>query len=123
MREVFWELLEEKPYSAITVKLITQRAGVNHNTFYYHFQNIDDMAMRFFVGNVPTKLVDMVVDAFMGWHNGCCGQLRGENHRRLRSLASIGHSRCRGHFGAPHGRRAWNGCTSPINECRPKGRH
>lgn len=66
MREVFWELLEEKPYSAITVKLITQRAGVNHNTFYYHFQNIDDMAMRFFEGNVPTKLVDMVVDAFMG---------------------------------------------------------
>ena len=66
MREVFWELLEEKPYSAITVKLITQRAGVNHNTFYYHFQNIDDMAMRFFEGNVPAKLVDMVVDAFMG---------------------------------------------------------
>lgn len=66
MREVFWELLEEKPYSAITVKLITQRAGVNHNTFYYHFQNIDDMAMRFFEDNVPAKLVDMVVDAFMG---------------------------------------------------------
>lgn len=66
MREVFWELLEEKPYSAITVKLITQRAGVNRNTFYYHFQNIDDMAMRFFEDNVPAKLVDMVVDAFMG---------------------------------------------------------
>lgn len=43
-----------------------QRAGVNHNTFYYHFQNIGDMAMRFFEDNVPTKLVDMVVDAFMG---------------------------------------------------------
>ena len=33
MTVAFWSLLEEKPYSAVTVKLITQRAGVNHNTF------------------------------------------------------------------------------------------
>ena len=66
MREAFWELLEEKPYSAITVKLITQRAGVNHNTFYYHFQNIDEMAVQLFEDNIPTRLIEVMVGVSMG---------------------------------------------------------
>lgn len=61
MRAAFWELLEEKPYSAITVKLLTKRACVNHNTFYYHFANIDDMAMRFFRDNVPDELLKSII--------------------------------------------------------------
>lgn len=36
----FWELLEEKPLSKITVKDIVERCQVNRNTFYYHFQDI-----------------------------------------------------------------------------------
>lgn len=33
----FWELLDEKPLSKITVKDIVERCQVNRNTFYYHF--------------------------------------------------------------------------------------
>ncbi len=36
----FWELLEEKPYSKITVQNIVERCQVNRNTFYYHFTDI-----------------------------------------------------------------------------------
>ncbi|MBD5551493.1 MAG: TetR family transcriptional regulator [Lachnospiraceae bacterium] len=38
--EVFWQLLEEKPYNKITVQDIVNRCQVNRNTFYYHFQDI-----------------------------------------------------------------------------------
>ena len=66
MRGAFWALLEEKPYSAITVRLIADRANVNHNTFYYHFQNIDEMAARFFEENIPVQLVDLMAEVATG---------------------------------------------------------
>ncbi|MCD8316696.1 MAG: TetR/AcrR family transcriptional regulator [Eggerthellaceae bacterium] len=44
----FWESLEEAPYEQITVAALSKRANVNHNTFYYHFTNLDDMAQKLF---------------------------------------------------------------------------
>lgn len=38
--DAFWELLEEKPLSKITVKDIVERCQINRNTFYYHFRDI-----------------------------------------------------------------------------------
>lgn len=38
--DVFWQLLEEKPYSKITVQNIVEHCQINRNTFYYHFQDI-----------------------------------------------------------------------------------
>lgn len=42
--DTFWELLQEKTYNKITVKLIVERCGVNRNTFYYYFQDIPALA-------------------------------------------------------------------------------
>mgnify|MGYP002509493609 CR=1 FL=1 len=42
--EAFWQLLEEMPYSRITVKAIVDRCRLNRNTFYYHFQDIPALA-------------------------------------------------------------------------------
>lgn len=39
----FVELLEEMPYSKITVRNIVDKCGVNRNTFYYHFQDIPSL--------------------------------------------------------------------------------
>lgn len=41
--EVYWTLLEEKPYNKITVQNIVERCQVNRNTFYYHFKDIPDL--------------------------------------------------------------------------------
>lgn len=41
--ESFWQLLEEGPYSKITVKSIVDRCQINRNTFYYHFQDIPEL--------------------------------------------------------------------------------
>ena len=44
MSDVFWQILEEKPYSKITVQNIVDCCQVNRNTFYYHFKDIPDLA-------------------------------------------------------------------------------
>lgn len=41
--DAFWQLLEEKPYSKITVKDIVDRCQINRNTFYYHFHDIPEL--------------------------------------------------------------------------------
>ena len=40
IKETFIRLLEEKPYSEITVKELVEKCGINRNTFYYHFQDL-----------------------------------------------------------------------------------
>lgn len=42
----FWALLAEGPYDKITVSTIVKRAKVNRNTFYYHFEDIRDLALQ-----------------------------------------------------------------------------
>lgn len=39
----FKELLLEKPFNKITVADISERCGINRQTFYYHFLDIPDM--------------------------------------------------------------------------------
>lgn len=41
--DAFWLLLEEKPYSKITVKDIVSQCQMNRNTFYYHFHDIPEL--------------------------------------------------------------------------------
>lgn len=36
----FMEMLEDIPLNKITVKDLTQRCGINRNSFYYHYQDI-----------------------------------------------------------------------------------
>lgn len=43
IREAFLQLLNEKTLSKITVKDITDRCGINRNTFYYHYQDIPEL--------------------------------------------------------------------------------
>lgn len=42
--ESFWELLAEEPFQNISVRELCRRAEVNKNTFYYHFENIEELA-------------------------------------------------------------------------------
>ena len=41
--DAFWQLLEERPYTKITVRDIVERCQVNRNTFYYHFHDIPEL--------------------------------------------------------------------------------
>lgn len=41
LEAAFWDALAEGPYEGISVVGLCRAAGVNKNTFYYHFDNID----------------------------------------------------------------------------------
>lgn len=45
LKESFWKLLSETNYSHITVKKLSALAEVNPNTFYYHYNTMDDLAL------------------------------------------------------------------------------
>jgi AcrR family transcriptional regulator len=44
LEDAFWRLLLDKPYPKISVQNVADHAGLNKNTFYYHFENLDALA-------------------------------------------------------------------------------
>lgn len=43
IKDTFISLLKNKPFNQITVKDIVDECGVNRNTFYYHYEDINDL--------------------------------------------------------------------------------
>ncbi|NQX66309.1 TetR/AcrR family transcriptional regulator [Paenibacillus alba] len=43
IRKAFYELIQEKGYEAITIQDIADRAVINRNTFYLHYENKPDL--------------------------------------------------------------------------------
>lgn len=39
----FWQCYEEKPFTEVTAKSVTQIAGYNRSTFYQYFDNVSDL--------------------------------------------------------------------------------
>ena len=55
IESTFWKLLETEKYSDITVLRIAQESGVNRNSFYYHYKDMDDLAYQAFKNNAETE--------------------------------------------------------------------
>ena len=55
IEKAFWAELSEKEYTKITIASLAKRAGVNHNTLYYHFSSIDEMAYKLFYQNLENN--------------------------------------------------------------------
>ncbi len=65
IENAFWSLLETEPYSRITVLRITQEAGTNRNSFYYHYEDINDLAFQAFRNNMDNDVSKALVTALM----------------------------------------------------------
>lgn len=61
--KAFWDMLAEMPFSEMTIKAISSRAHVNHNTFYYHYSSLEDMAQKLFDENMPRKMMGTIANA------------------------------------------------------------
>ena len=46
IRSAFLELLDQRPLNKITVKDITERCGINRNSFYYHYQDVPTLIQQ-----------------------------------------------------------------------------
>lgn len=56
MEAAFWEMLSEMPYESITISSLAHRANVNHNTIYYYYECIDQMALDLFDKTLPKNI-------------------------------------------------------------------
>ena len=65
IENAFWSLLEKERYSDITVLRITQEAGTNRNSFYYHYKDIDDLAYKAFMNNVSNEISKTLVSTLL----------------------------------------------------------
>lgn len=65
LKAAFWELLGEMKYDQITVKKLSQRAQVNPNTFYYHYETRDDLALEAFNEEKLEELPAILYGAFL----------------------------------------------------------
>lgn len=46
IEESFWRLLSDEGYDNITILRLTQDTGLNRNTIYYHYDNVEDIARK-----------------------------------------------------------------------------
>ncbi len=53
IESAFWSVLEKDGFHAVTMLRLAQEAGLNRNTVYYHFRNVQEVA-AFAFGNVFT---------------------------------------------------------------------
>lgn len=57
IRQAFLGLLNERPLNKITVKDITDRCGINRNSFYYHYQDIPTLIQEILKGEID-RIID-----------------------------------------------------------------
>ncbi|MGI6216617.1 MAG: TetR/AcrR family transcriptional regulator [Coriobacteriales bacterium] len=95
----FWDMLASVPFSQITVSAISSKAGVNHNTFYYHFSSIEDLAEKVFLDNMLPQLPLIMLPVLSGDQSKSGGLEEGDgpdpevvsaHFRRARLYASSG---------------------------------
>ena len=63
IENAFWDMLEEGPYSDITIVSLAKRAEVNHNTIYYYYENIDDLAISLFEKNLIPEMPSLLISS------------------------------------------------------------
>ena len=59
--QAFWAELEEVEYRKITVGSVVARAGVNRNSFYYHFDCLPDLAHVCIQEQLPKELFQVLL--------------------------------------------------------------
>ena len=59
--QTFSEMIEEMPFDKITVLALVKRCEINHNTFYYHFQDLYELLDKWIQYEID-KLVKALED-------------------------------------------------------------
>ena len=61
----FWRMLERMDFSLMTMKLLAEEAGINRNTLYYHFSNLQEVAAASFRNVISDEVSDLFVDTLL----------------------------------------------------------
>lgn len=66
IENTFFEMLSEMFYDDITVAALARRTGVNHNTFYYYFNNIDSLVLSSVEEILSSDVPEYLLNDFTG---------------------------------------------------------
>lgn len=84
LADSFWQLLEDNRLNEITVGVLTAKAGCNRGTFYYHYEDIEDLITyaieeEVFKNNIiPNTIFNILTHT----NQQMIGQIFGPNERR-----------------------------------------
>lgn len=81
MEMAFWECLTEKPYSEIVVRDIVDRANVNRNSYYYHYESMWDLALD----SVKNAKLEYLAHALLNEENNLSQPNSSEDEENTRS--------------------------------------
>ena len=109
IEESFIELLNERPLSKISVKDITDRCGINRNTFYYHYRDVPDLLERFCQNGVDSIIAQYPTISSLDECLEACMHLT-QSYRR--ALYHIYYSSCRETYVTS----LWRICEYTVNK-------
>ncbi|BAK44750.1 hypothetical protein EGYY_16100 [Eggerthella sp. YY7918] len=66
IKATFWQLLRERSVSQITVSEIVRVVGCNRNTFYYHFDSVEDLTSHAIAEAIPVEIPVLAEAYFAG---------------------------------------------------------
>ena len=59
IKESFLKLLNERPISQITVRDVVEDCGINRNSFYYHYQDLQALVVEILRENTDRILAEV----------------------------------------------------------------
>lgn len=65
IKKEFIAMLEEMPFSSITISMLADRCEINRNTFYYHYDDIYTLVKELLADEIAK--VDLEFDATSSW--------------------------------------------------------
>ncbi|PLS25035.1 TetR/AcrR family transcriptional regulator [Bifidobacterium imperatoris] len=94
LENAFWELLADRDYRKITVTDVVHEAGVNRNSFYYHFSSLPELADSAIMHQVEAIPINQAPDPSGDpeeqWRQRVTALLSDPNqHRRLDRLVLL----------------------------------
>ena len=69
LADAFWNLLEGEPYTQMSAREVCRKAGLNKNTFYYHFSDLDELADEAVARALPVELALGIAPASVWSHS------------------------------------------------------
>lgn len=61
----FWTLIEKKDFTDITMRQLANEAGINRNSLYYHYANIQEVASQAFNSLMSDETSMMFIDTLL----------------------------------------------------------
>lgn len=65
IEKAFWYILEKEGFACVTILRLSQESGLNRNTIYYHYENVEDVAAKAFRHNIDNEAGQRFISAML----------------------------------------------------------